>query len=158
MAELVKKEVGPLAPNDVFSWEPFRAMRDLLRWDPFREMAPVLPAFEAFEAPKFFPKFDVKETKEAYIFKADLPGIKKEEIEITFVDNRLKISGKREFEKENKDDVFYTYERQYGAFARTFTLPEGADIEKANTEFIDGVLTLTVPKKPSVMPKKIAVT
>jgi len=155
MAELVKKPAVPFADYEAYPWEPFRAMRELLRWDPFREMAPVFPKFDK---PTFFPSFDVTETKDAYVFKADLPGIKKEDLDITFSNYRLQINGKREFTQETKDEIVYAYERQFGAFARTFTLPETADLDNVKTDFIDGVLTLIVPKKATAVAKKIPIS
>ena len=149
MSELIKKNGGTVA-----DWDPIRTMREMLRWDPFREMAPL---FSAYERPAFNPSFDVSENQDAYIFKADVPGVKKEEIEITMTGNRLQVSGKREYEHETKNDTLYTYERQYGSFARSFTLPDGVDVEHATSELKDGVLTLIVPKKPELQAKKIAI-
>jgi HSP20 family protein len=105
----------------------------------------------------FAPTFEIKETKDAYLFKADVPGIKEHDLEVTVTGNRLTVSGKREAEKEDQGDTFYTYERSYGQFTRAFTLPEGADMERLNADLKDGVLTLTLPKKPEVQAKKIAV-
>lgn len=149
MAELVKKNAGQV------EWDPFRAMRELLRWDPFREMAPMVPAMDRA---MWNPSFDVSETAEAYLFKADLPGVKPEEIEISATGNRIQISGKREVEQEEKKDTIYTYERQFGSFTRSFTLPEGADVDHAKSELKDGVLTLVIPKNAAAQAKKIAVT
>ena len=151
MADIVKKTAVPVA-----EWDPVRAMRDLLRWDPFREMAPF--DFPAFEAPAFNPSFEVTENQEGYFFKADVPGVKKEDIEITTTGNRLQISGKRESEQEVKKERIYTYERQYGSFARAFTLPEGAELASARSDLKDGVLTLFIPKKPGAQPKKIEIS
>ncbi|HSD89018.1 MAG TPA: Hsp20/alpha crystallin family protein, partial [Kofleriaceae bacterium] len=141
MAEIIKKNGGQ--GLQMSEWDPLRVMRDMLRWDPFREMA---PAFPNLERAAFNPSFDVTETKDAFVFKADVPGVKQEEIEITTTGNRIQISGKRESEQESKSETVYTYERQYGSFARSFTLPDGADIDHARTELKDGVLTLVVPK------------
>ena len=135
-----------------------RAMREMLRWDPFREMAPMFSGLPAFERAGFNPSFDVTETKDAYEFRADVPGVKKEEIEISSTGNRLQISGKRETQQENKAENVYTYERQYGSFTRSFTMPEGADLDHAKSEMKDGVLTLIVPKKPGAQAKKIAIS
>jgi HSP20 family protein len=99
----------------------------------------------------------VKETKDAYVFKADLPGIREEDLDISLTGNRLTVSGKREEEKREEDDRFYAYERSYGSFSRSFTLPEGIDVEHAQADLNDGVLTVSVPKKPEVKPKKIEV-
>ena len=150
MSDIVKKN-----GNQAIEWDPMRAMRDMLRWDPFREMAPLIPAFDRMA---FSPSFDVTETKEGYEFRADVPGVKKEEIEISATGNRLTISGKRESEQESKTENAYTYERQFGSFARSFTLPDGADIDHAKSELKNGVLTLVVPKKATAQAKKIAIS
>ena len=151
MSEIVKKN-----SNVSTEWNPMRAMREMLRWDPFREMAPMFPmaAFEGFE---WNPSFDVTETKDGYVFKADVPGVKKEDLEISTTGNRLQISGKRESELEKKTDTVYTYERQYGTFTRSFTLPAGADIDHAKSDLKDGVLTLVVPKLAEAQSKKIPI-
>ena len=135
-------------------WDPWRSMRALLAWDPFREMSP----FSSFEErAAFLPAFDVKETKDAYLFKADMPGIADRDLEVTMTGNRLTVSGKREEGKEERSERYYTYERAYGSFSRSFTLPDGTDIERLHASLDQGVLTITVPKKPEVQPKKIAI-
>jgi HSP20 family protein len=148
----VQKEIGSKLPSVTLrDWDPFRSMRDLLRWDPFAEIAPRL----ASEELGFNATFDVKETPTAFVFKADLPGIKREDLAVELTQNRLTVRGKREAEKTEKNDTYYTYERSSGSFTRTFTLPEGVDAEKADADLKDGVLTLTLPKKPEVLPKQI---
>jgi HSP20 family protein len=154
MADIVKKNGGQMTAP-MTEWDPLRAMRDLLRWDPFREMAPMFPALPVMT---FNPSFDVTETKDGYVFKADVPGVKKEDLEITTTGNRLQISGKRDSEQETKTDTVYTYERQYGSFARSFTLPDGADLDHAKSELKEGVLTLVIPKQPGAQAKKIAIS
>ncbi|MFZ5468007.1 MAG: Hsp20/alpha crystallin family protein [Myxococcota bacterium] len=134
--------------------EPFRRMRELLGWDPFREMLQVWPERERLVT--FTPSFDVTETKEAYVFKADVPGVKEEDLEITLTGNRLSVSGKRELEKKEEGQRYYSYERAHGSFERTFTLPEGVDPDNIHCELKDGVLTIALPKKPEVQPKRIA--
>ena len=151
----VQKENGGKASlQQAREWEPFRMMRDLLRWDPFAEMR---PAFFSEEAATFAPAFEVKETNEAFVFKADLPGIEEKNLEVKLAHNRLTISGKREQEKSEKGEAFYTYERSYGSFTRAFTLPEVIQQDAIKADLKDGVLTLTVPKSPEATPKKIAV-
>ena len=152
MADIVKRNEGQM--NEL---APLRAMRDLLRWDPFREMAPLMPSF-AFESLEWNPSFDVTENKDSYMFKADVPGVKKEDLEITTTGNRIQITGKRDSEHETKNDTVYTYERQYGSFARSFTLPDGADLDHAKSELKDGVLTLAIPKFAVAQSKKIAIS
>ena len=134
-------------------WDPFSTMRDVLRWDPFTETAPRWFG----EEPGFSAAFEVNETKEAFIFKADLPGIKAEDLDVVLTQNRLTIRGKREAEKSEKGETFYTFERSYGSFARSFTLPEGVDGEKIDADLRDGVLTVTLAKKPEAQPKRIDV-
>lgn len=135
------------------AWDPLAWTRELMRWDPFREMVPstLFPT----EMP-FAPAFEVKETQAGYTFKADLPGVADKDLEITRTGNRLSISGKRESEREEKGDTYYTMERSYGSFSRTFTLPDGVDDEHIQAELKDGVLTLIAPKLPESQPKKIA--
>jgi HSP20 family protein len=133
-------------------WEPFRMMRDLLSWDPFREMAPLAPVQSEFD-----PTFEVKETKDAYVFKADVPGVKESDIDVSLTGSRLTISGKREEERREQTDTYYTYERTYGDFSRAFTLPDGVDLNGVGAEMKDGVLTINVKKLPETQPKKIAI-
>jgi HSP20 family protein len=134
-------------------WEPFRMMRDLMGWDPFREMAPYAQALPT----EFVPDFEVKETKEGYVFKADVPGVKENDLEVTLTGNRLTIAGKREAEKQDRTDTYYTYERTYGAFTRAFTMPEGIDPGAVLADLKDGVLTISLRKLPELQPKKIEI-
>jgi len=127
-------------------------MQELMRWDPFREMSRRLGGDDLTG---FVPNFDVKETKDAYIFKADLPGVKEGDTEISVTGNRLTISGQRQEEKKDEGDQYYAYERSYGSFSRSFTLPEGVDVDQVRAELKDGVLNVVVPKRPEVQPKKI---
>ena len=149
MSELIKKG----NTNLIAQWDPFQAVREMLHFDPFREMAPILPQLDR----SWMPSFEVRENKDGYIFKADLPGVKKDDIEVSLTGNRLQISGKRDEEKESKGETFYTYERAYGSFSRSFTLPDGADGDHVKTELKDGVLTLVLPKKPEAQAKKIPI-
>jgi HSP20 family protein len=105
----------------------------------------------------FSPRFEVKETKNAYVFKADLPGLEEKDLEITVTGSRVTVSGKREAENKNEGETYYAYERSYGSFSRSFTLPEGADADHAEADLRNGVLTLSIPKLPEHQPKKISV-
>lgn len=134
--------------------DPFRTFQDLLRWDPFAEMAPLFGKSEG----GIMPNIEVKETERSLVFKADLPGVKESDVSINVLGNRLTISGKREQEEEKKDgDRYYAYERWYGSFSRTFTLPEACDTDGAKAELRDGVLTIEIPKKESAAPRPIAI-
>lgn len=152
----VRKENGnkPIAATSPESqWEPFRLMRNLMGWDPFREMTPFVQQIPA----GFAASFEIKETKDAYLFKADVPGIKESDLDVTVTGNRLTVSGKREAEKQEQTDTYYTYERSYGDFTRSFTLPEGVDMNSVHADLKDGVLTLSIKKSPEAQPKKISV-
>jgi HSP20 family protein len=78
----------------VTRWDPFRMMREMMRWDPYRELSPMF-SMEEWKG-VFTPDVDVKETPNAYVFKADVPGMKEKDIEISLTGNRLILSGKRE--------------------------------------------------------------
>ncbi len=132
--------------------EPFRMMRDLLRWDPLRE-----PAWPVEMGATFMPSFEVKETPTAYVFKADLPGIRDEDLDIQLTGNRLTVSGKRETEKHEDHETLHLHERSYGSFSRSFTLPEEISPHKVDAHLVQGVLTLTVMKSPEAQPQKIHV-
>jgi HSP20 family protein len=148
----VNRSTTPVASGA--TWDPLRVMRDLVRWDPFREIAPMAAADRSID---FDAAFEVKETKEGYLFKADVPGIKESDLTISLTGNRLTVSGKREAEKQQEHETYFSYERTYGSFARAFTLPEGIDAEKVNASLKDGVLTILVPKVPQAQPKKVAI-
>jgi len=128
-------------------------MRELMQWDPFRAE----PLEYGIEGARFSPTFEVKENKDSYVFKADLPGVKQDDLDISLQSNRLTISGRREAEKRDEGETWYAYEREYGSFTRAFTLPEGVDPEHVRADLKDGVLSLIIPKKPEVQPKRITV-
>jgi len=95
----------------------------------------------------FTPRVNTREADDAYYIELDLPGIKKEDIEITTEDNILTISGERKFKDEVKEEDYYKVESRYGKFSRSFTLPENIDISAINAKSEDGVLEVVIPKK-----------
>ena len=143
----------PVATRVVNEWEPVRLFLDLMNWEPFREMTAPVGGIE----PIFVPDFEVKETKEAYEFRADLPGVKEADLEVRIAGPQLVISGKRDVEEKKEGETFFVFERMYGTFTRTFTLPPGADLEHIVAALKDGVLMLHIPKRPEVQAKKIPV-
>ena len=154
MPSLIRRNQSEFAPSTASVWDPFRVMRDVLRWDPFRE----LEATAGGDYGLFAPSFDVKENKDGYVFRADLPGVREDDLEIALTGNHLTISGKREQEKHEQGDTYYASERSYGSFSRAFTLPDGTDGENVKAELKNGVLQVVVPKKPEVQPRKITIT
>ncbi len=136
--------------------DPLQIMRDLTGWDPFREMT-TFPPFVSRPLATFAPQFEVKETKDAFIFKADLPGVEEKNIDVSLTGNRLTVSGLREEEDRHEGENFFADERAFGNFTRAFTLPDGVDSEQVSADLKDGVLTLHIPKKPEHQPKKISI-
>ncbi len=139
-------------------WDPFERMRELLRFDPLTELRTLMPRalMPRVSELAFIPDFEVKETKDAFIFKADLPGIREEDLDISITGDRLTVSGTREEEKREDTDRYYAYERCYGSFNRSFTLPEGVNPDDVRAELKNGVLNLVLGKKPEVQPRRIA--
>lgn len=137
MADVEKRAGGRLA-----AWKPIRAFRNLFRRSPF----PKQPRTATFEPLEWNPRFEVIENGDVYRFSADVPGVKRDDLEITTIGNRLQISGKRESEQEDTSDTIHTFEREYGCFARHFMLSDDADFEHARSELADGVLTVVIPK------------
>ena len=135
--------------------DPFETMRQLLSWDPFQEMVPRVWRGMEERGMAFVPAFDVRETKDGYVFKADLPGFKEQDIDINLTGNRLTISGKREAEKVEDNDRYYASERTYGTFTRVFTLPEGVNTDQCHADLKEGVLNIHIPKSPETQPKRI---
>ncbi|OMO97364.1 hypothetical protein COLO4_14673 [Corchorus olitorius] len=125
-----------------------------VRVDPFQEFqfgnALVAPRPAAFstESPFELTKLDWEETPTSHVFKADLPGLNKNEVKVEVVDGRiLCISGEKCMEKEEKSDHWHRVERRSGAFVRRFGLPENAKVDKLTACFENGVLTVTIPKE-----------
>jgi len=94
------------------------------------------------------PAVDITESDKAYEVTAELPGMKEKDIEVKVVHGNLIIKGEKLEEKEEKEKDYYVRDRHFGSFERRFRLPEGVDAEKIEASFKNGVLTVTLPKKP----------
>ena len=101
------------------------------------------------------PRTDLSETEEAYFINLDLPGLTKEDVEISFHDGTLSISGERQNEEKEEERTFVRVERSYGRFYRAFTLPQTANTDSIEATFGDGVLNIRVPKVEEVKPRRI---
>jgi len=146
----------------------FNPMRDLVDFE--REFNKMFNSFEnrfgisrskeednEYENAVWMPLTDIYENKENYTLKLDLPGIKKEDVKISFVDGKLSISGERTQEGEHKDSKCHRIERSFGRSYRSFNLPEHVQSEKINAEFKDGQLTISIPKAEEAKPKEIEI-
>jgi HSP20 family protein len=131
--------------------------------DPFRELLkeeffnPLLPVMEkAFKnSSQFFPALDVSEERDSYTIKADLPGIKKEDVHVSFENGLLTIEGERKDQSEEKEKNYHRVERTYGRFVRSFNLGTGVDANKIQANYKDGVLEITIGKSERAKPKAI---
>jgi len=136
-------------------------------YNPFAELESIREQFErVLNSQKeesrdlaFVPTVNTREGDDAYYIEVDLPGVKKEDINIDVDDNTLTISGERKIKEEHKEDNFYKVESVYGKFERAFSLPEDVDTEKIEAEHKNGVLEIKIPKVQKVekTPKKIEI-
>ncbi|MBU1668951.1 Hsp20/alpha crystallin family protein [bacterium] len=94
----------------------------------------------------FTPAVNTREGEYAYHVEVDLPGVKKEDIKVGIEENKIVISGEKKLKEELKEENYYKVESFYGEFKRSFTLPEGVDVENIHAESKDGVLEVTIPK------------
>lgn len=131
-------------------WDPFRVLDTWMRGDGAAE-----GRTNRRSEPTFAPRFDIKENKESYLFSADLPGVKEEDLDISLNGNQLTVSGKRESEHKEESENFFVLERRYGTFSRSFTLPDTADTANVKAELKDGVLRLELPKRVEAQPRKV---
>jgi HSP20 family protein len=113
-----------------------------------------------FESPlrSWAPALDVHEDKDSFIVRTELPGLKREDIEVSLHDGALIISGERKVETRREGVEVHRQERYYGKFQRALTLPEPVAADKIKAEYKDGVLTVTLPKTEAAKPKIIDVT
>jgi HSP20 family protein len=146
---------------------------NLIKWDPFRELedmsnrlnrvfgrplARLEPNSEMLTMADWTPSADISETDTAYLIKAEIPGVNKEDVKVTIQNGMLTIQGERKMEKEEKDKKFHRIERSYGSFMRSFRVPEDADESAVKAEFKDGVLNVTLTKSAKAKPKAINVS
>ena len=102
--------------------------------------------------PEWSPTVDIGESDQEYVIKAELPDVKKDDIKVNIQDGMLSITGERRVEKEENKMKYHRLERAYGRFQRTFTLPEETDTDNISSEYKEGILTVHMPKNPSLKP------
>ncbi|KTD58909.1 heat shock protein, Hsp20 family [Legionella sainthelensi] len=104
------------------------------------------------------PPVDIKEEKDRFLVLADIPGVNREDIQISLEHNVLTLRGERHFEKTEKKEGYTRIERSQGQFYRRFSLPQTADDAKISAKYKQGVLEISIPKKQTAVQKKIDIT
>ena len=152
MLSLVRRESVPTRTPYYYrnTWQPLRLIDELMGLESFGS--------SLGQSASFVPSFEFRETKEGYEITADVPGVEEENLDISVTGNQVTVSGKREGNKTEENERCHCSERFYGSFSRSFTLPEGVDSEHLTASLEKGVLTLMLPKKPEVQPKRIELT
>lgn len=149
-----------------------RPARGLIPWQPFREMDTMVRNFEDIfgrsflpvwrrlptEARKWTPAIEVFEKEDEFVVRAELPGMKEEDVDISVADDTLTIKGEKKSESEVKEGNYYYCERSYGSFLRSITLPSNIDSKKIEASYESGVLEISLPKVDEVKPKKISIS
>ncbi len=145
----------------------------ILRFDPFRELIALQDRmnrmFEEsvrtrgteegeFASGSWAPPVDIYETQDALLVKAELPEVKREDIDIRLENGVLTIRGQRKLNEELKNYQCYRMESQYGAFSRSFSLPRTVNADKIEANYKDGVLTITIPKREETKVRQIQIT
>lgn len=143
----------------------------IVRWDPFADadrffnrMTPRLGRWPRLSMEdsgevtfEWSPSADISETEKEYLIRAELPGLKKEDVKVTLSDGAITIEGERKQQKEEKNERFHRVESSYGSFTRTFSLPDNIKADAVRCESKDGVLTVHIPKTEQKKPKEIAI-
>lgn len=140
---------------NITNWQPFRDMDEMIN-----RMVPALTRWRSEpngESMEWAPTADISETDKEYLVRAELPGVKREDVKVTVEDGMLTLSGERQREREDKNEKYHRVERFAGSFSRTFYLPDSADLNAVRAESKDGTLTVRIPKIPSAAPKCIEV-
>lgn len=142
---------------------------NIVRWSPVREMLSLenemnrlygnlVQSFQETEATSVWaPKVDIQENKDEYLLKAELPGIKQEDIKITLTDNQLVVRGEKRREVEQGNATFHRVERVFGTFERAFTLTKAVRSDKIEAIYRDGVLEIHVPKAEEAKAREIVI-
>jgi HSP20 family protein len=144
----------------------------IVRWEPFREFTTLQNEMNrlfntVFDAPapgnggstmrRWMPAMDLVETEDHFVLRADLPGMKEDDVKIELEDGTLTVSGERKAEHESKNEGYYRVERAFGSFSRSLTLPQGIDPETVTANFNNGVLEVRIPKPEQRKPRRIEI-
>ena len=144
----------------------------IVRYDPFRDLRSLQEevnrlfstnltrAFgdEGIGRGAWAPSVDIYENKDQIVLEAELPGMKQDEFDLSIENNVITLRGERKFEKADETDNYHRVERSYGAFTRSFTLPQTVSAEGAPAEYNNGVLRVTLPKREETKARRIEIT
>lgn len=143
----------------IAKYDPFREVRSL-QDEVNRLFTTAFPSTNGREDMlngAWYPKVDIFENSDHLVLEAELPGMKREDFELSFENNVLTLKGERKFEKKDEGDNYHRVERAYGTFTRSFTLPPTVTADGANAEFENGVLHISLPKREETKARKIEV-
>lgn len=144
----------------------------IVRYDPFRDLRTLQEEVnrlfstnltrgfgeEGIGRGAWVPSVDIFENKDQIVLEAELPGMKREDFELTVENNVITLRGERRFEKQDDTDNYHRVERSYGSFTRSFTLPHSVSAEGANAEYTNGVLRVTLPKREEAKSRRIEIS
>jgi HSP20 family protein len=148
----------------IIKWHPMREIQDIRRdmdrmfsefFEGPRRHRGIIP--RALETGLAAPSIEMVDRKSDVVLKAELPGVNKEDVELTVHDGDLTLKGEFKADKEVKEEDYYFSERRYGSFERTVTLPVEVDADKAKATYKNGVLEVALPKKKTAKPKEVNV-
>jgi HSP20 family protein len=143
----------------------------ITRYDPFRDLRSLQDEVnrlfstnigrgfgdEGLSRGAWMPSVDIFENKDSIVLEAELPGMNREDFELTVENNVLTLRGERRFEKKDEADNYHRVERAYGSFTRSFTLPQTVSAENAAAEYKNGVLRVTLQKREEVKARRIEI-
>ena len=144
----------------------------IVRYDPFRDLRTLQEEVnrlfstnltrgfgeEGIGRGAWNPSVDIYENKDQIVLEAELPGMNREDFELTVENNVITLRGERQFEKKDDSDNYHRVERSYGSFTRSFTLPQTVSAEGANAEYRNGVLRVTLPKREETKARRIKIS
>jgi HSP20 family protein len=130
------------------------------RWEDFfnRPFLPTMRQFFPSTGQEWSPSIDVMEKENAYIIKAELPGVNEEDVEVSLTGDVMTISGEKEEESEEERTGYYYSESSYGSFSRSLTIPSNVNADNIEASYNNGVLEITLPKTAEAKPKRVRVT
>jgi HSP20 family protein len=146
--------------EDVSPWREFETLSERMRrWADFPPFGATL--FRApliAETTEWLPAVELVEKDGEFVLTAEIPGMAREDVDVTVEDNVLTLKGEKKFERDEEKEEMHIREREYGAFTRAFTLPRNVDAAKIRAEYRDGIVEIHLPKGPEAKGRQIEIT